>query len=385
MDAARSPAPRSVVVAGRFPPPLDGQALATARLADLLASDLGGAAAVGRVDVGAPEGAGLVTGGRFRAGRALHFLRLPARLRRALTDVPGAPVLWPSVSPSPLGHARDLATVVPAFGRRPVVAVVHRGDFERLFRSPLTAATGRALVRRLTAVAFLTEGLAERCAPFVPHAKRWVVPNTIDDAAVPAPPEVEAARGARAGRGGIRLLYLSGMIPSKGYSDVLEALAVLRRRGVEATATFAGRWPSAEDEAAFRARAAALGVGGEARVLGGVSDRAEVRRLYLDADLFVLPTTYPVEAQPLTVIEAFAAGTPVVVTRHAGLPEMVADGQEGAFVAAGAPDQIADAAVRLTRPDVWRGASVRARARFEGQFSPAVVGARWQALLDPLL
>ena len=380
-------APPRVVVAGRFPPPLDGQAVATARLASLLADGRGGPFSVRRVDVGAPEGERLVTGGGGLA-RAAHFLRLPARLRRALADSPGAPVVWPSVSPSPLGHARDLLTVAPAFRGRPVVAVVHRGDFDRLFRSPLTAATGRALVRRLRAVVFLTDGLAARCAPFVPASKRWVVPNTVDDAAVPAPPEVESARGARAGRlsgrSGVRLLYLSGMIPSKGYGDVLEALAVLRGRGVDATATFAGRWPSPQAEAAFRARIDALGVGGAVRVLGGVSDRAAVRRLYLGADVFVLPTTYPVEAQPLTVLEALAAGTPVVVTRHAGLPEMVNDGREGAFVDAASPDPIADAVARLAAPDAWRAASVAARARFDRQFSPAVVGARWRGLLGPV-
>ena len=375
--------PRSVVVVGRFPPPLDGQALATARLADLLADERGGAHRVGRVDVGAPEDEALVTDGGG-VGRAAHFLRLPARLRRALAAWPGAPVLWPSVSPSPLGHARDLLTVVPALGRRPVVGVVHRGDFERLFRSPVTAATGHALVRRLRAVVFLGEGLAARCASFVPASKRRVVPNTIDDAAVPTSPEVAAARDVRTGRGGIRLLYLSGMIPSKGYGDVLEALAVLRGRGVEATATFAGRWPSAEAEAGFRARIDALGVGGAARVLGGVADREAVRRLYLDADVFLLPTAYPVEAQPLTVIEALAAGTPVVVTRWAGLPEMVDDGREGAFVSAGAPAEIADAAERLGRSEAWAAASEAARARFEREFSPDAVGARWQALLAEL-
>ena len=387
------PAPPRVVVVGRFPPPLDGQAVATARLADLLADGRGGPFHVGRVDVGAPEGERLVTPGGG-LGRAAHFLRLPARLRRALAAHPGAPVVWPSVSPSPLGHARDLLTVAPAFRGRPVVAVVHRGDFDRLFRSPWTAATGRALVRQLRAVVFLTDGLAARCAPFVPAAKRWVVPNTVDDAAVPAPPEVEAARAERAGRlageraadgrGGVRLLYLSGMIPSKGYGDVLEALAALRGRGVEATATFAGRWPSAEAEAAFRARVGALGVDAAVRVLGGVSDRAAVRRLYLGADMFVLPTTYPVEAQPLTVIEALAAGTPVVVTRWASLPEMVDDGREGAFVDAGAPGQIADAVTRLAVPDAWRAASVAARARFDRQFSPAVVGAQWREQLGRL-
>ena len=107
----------SLAVVGRFPPPLDGQAIATARLADLLAAPEGGAFAVERHDVGAPEGERLVTG--VRLGRAAHFARMPLALRRSLRAHPGAPVLWPSVSPSPLGHARDLLTVTPpASGRR---------------------------------------------------------------------------------------------------------------------------------------------------------------------------------------------------------------------------------------------------------------------------
>ena len=171
------------------------------------------------------------------------------------------------------------------------------------------------------------------------------------------------------------------MIPSKGYPDVLEALAVLRARGHDASATFAGRWPSDDAETAFRGRIAALGLTDAARVLGGVSDRARVRRLYLDADVFVLPTQYPVEAQPLTIIEALAAGTPVVATRHAGIPEMIST-REGAFAPAGAPERLADALAGVVAADTWADRSVAARARFDDAFSPSAVRARWDALID---
>ena len=368
-------------VVGRFPPPLDGQAIATARLADLLASPLGGAFDVGRHDVGAPEGERLVVGGAARLRRVGHYVGLPVALRRALGARPEAPVLWPSVSPSKMGHWRDLATVVPAFGRRPVVGVVHVGDFDRVFRSAATAPTARALVRRLRALVFLTDGLAGRCAEWVPDGKRWVVPNTIDAAAIPDAATVEAARQRRAARPGVRVLFLSGMIPSKGYPAVLGALAALRERGRDATARFVGRWPSPGAEAAFRARIDALGLADRAEVVGGVG-RDEVGALILDADVFALPTTYPVEAQPLTVIEALAAGTPVVVTRWAGLPEMVAE-PAGRFVAAHAPAEVADAVEALCG-DGWAEASRAARARFERQFSPEAVGRRWQDVLGRL-
>lgn len=378
MSARLTPA---VVVVGRFPPPLDGQALATERLASLL----GAGRRVVRVDVGAPEGAHVVT--TAQAGRVGHFLRQRARLAAALAAEPGAAVLWPSVSPSLAGHARDRLLVAPAFGpSRPVVAVVHRGDFADLFSRAATRWSAGRMVRRLAAVVFLTEGLAAACARWIPDAKRVVIPNTIDDAAIPAPAEVAAAQAARAARLAdprprVRLLYLSGLVPSKGYPDVLEALAVLRHRGVDATATFAGRWASDEAERAFRARVAALGV--EAHVaLPGAVGREAVRGLMLAHDVFVLPTAYPFEAQPLTVIEALASATPVVVTRHAGLPEMVAGGREAEFVPHGSPETIADAVLALAAR--WPAASHQARARFDAAFAPASVRGLWDARLAAL-
>jgi glycosyltransferase involved in cell wall biosynthesis len=367
---------------GRFPPPLDGQALATERLASLLASER----AVTRVDVGAPEGVHVVT--TIQPSRLGHFLQHRASLARALVAQPGAAVLWPSVSPGLLGHARDRAAVVPAFGAaRPVVAVVHRGDFPDLFERAATRWSGRRLVQRLETVVFLTEALAAACAQWVPDAKRIVIPNTIDDAAIPDEAEVAKARAARAARLGtsrrpeVRLLYLSGLIPSKGYPDVLEALAVLRGRGVDAQATFAGRWTSDAAERAFRSRVAELGVA-ESVALPGVVSRDAVRRLMLAHDLFVLPTAYPFEAQPLTVIEALATATPVIVTRHAGLPEMVAGGREAEFVPYRAPERIADAAEALVAR--WPSASQQARARFDATFAPAAVRTAWNALLASL-
>ena len=161
-----------VTVLGRFPPPLDGQAIATERLASLLGRDEAGRAAhaVQRVDVGAPEGERLtVSAGAGALGRARHFWRRRATLPAVLAATPGAPVLWASISPSVLGHARDLAVVARALPARRTLAVVHRGDFHELFASPLTRLSGRRLVRSLGGVVFLTEGLAARCADEIPE------------------------------------------------------------------------------------------------------------------------------------------------------------------------------------------------------------------------
>ncbi|MDX1548699.1 MAG: glycosyltransferase family 4 protein [Rhodothermales bacterium] len=370
------PAPLHIL--GRFPPPIDGQTMATERLAGLLAD----AYAVRRLSTSAPESDHVKADVRLRLGRVRHYLRLRRRLRAALAEAPAAPVLWASISPAPLGHLRDVAATLPAFAPgQPVHAVVHRGDFDRVFRHPLTAATARRLVRRLRGVVFLTNALADACAPWIPDAQRVVIPNTIDEAVRCTEGEVAEKQARRAAREELRLLFLSNMIPSKGYRDVLGALPRLRAQGLAVRADFVGRWENDADRAAFEAFVRAEGLAEHVIHHGGVRDRATIRRLYLEADVFLLPTYYPTEAQPLTILEALNAGTPVVATRHAGIPEMVREGEEALFVPPRDPEAVAEAVVRLADTDAWAGFSARARRRFVDAFSPEAVRQQWLALL----
>ncbi len=366
-----------VCLVGNFPPPVNGQTLATQRLAGLLAPSR----AVRCLDTSA-GGERVRAETRWSLGRALHYLRLRRRLRQALAALPGAPVLWASISPTVPGHLRDVLTVVPAF--RPgqaVYAIVHWGDFERVFRHPLTASTARRLARRLRGFVFLTEQLAERCARWIPAAQRFVIPNTIDEAVLCAEEEVAAKQARRRDSRPLRLLYLSNMIASKGYLDVLEAVRLLAARGLDLHADFVGRWTSDADRAGFGQRVEAAGLAGVVTHHGGVSDRAQIKALHLQADVFLLPSYYPTEAQPLALIEALNAGTPVVATRHAGIPDMVRDDQEARLVPPRAPEAIVQAVERLADEAAGRGFSERARRRFEARFSPDAVRRLWEHLI----
>ncbi len=371
--------PRALHLLGRFPPPIDGQSLATERLATLLAP----VGTVRRFDLN-PGGAAFVQSpGRFRAHAVWHSVRMRRALRERLADAPAAPVVWTTVSPVPLGHARDLLTVAPAFQRgQRVYAVVHHGDFDRLFRSPLTAPTARRLLRYVTRLVFLSDGLAHQCVPWVSEAQRAVIPNTIDEALLCSRDDLAAKRARRRAGGPLRLLFLSHMIPSKGYLDVVHAVGLLRRRGIDVRADFVGRWDSEAGRTAFEESVRAEAVGDLVIYHGGLRDRPAARRLYLDADVFLLPTYYPTEAQPLTVIEALNAGTPVVVTAHASLPEMVQDGIEGHVVPKRDPAAVAAAVERMHEPEHWEHLSAGARARFEALFSPVAVRRQWAALLN---
>ncbi len=369
---------KSVAITGRFPPPIDGQAMATARLATLLADELD----VHRINLSGGETQFAESRARLRPGKIWHYLTAAPRLRRQLTDLSDVPVLWASISPTPLGHLRDRLTVLPAFAsEQEIYGIVHWGNFDRLFRSSLTRFSGQQLVNRLAGFVFLTQELSQRCSRWIPSDKRFVVPNTIDDSVLCSDVEVALKQEERAERSSLRMLFLSNMTPSKGYMDVLHATRLLLEDGYDVYTDFVGRWESEEDRATFFAEVDEYRLTSQITHHEAIEEREQIKALHLQADLFVLPTYYENEAQPLTIIEALNAGTPVISSRRAGIPEMLTDGREGRFVPIRDPQAIADAVETLHPVDIWAEHSDAARERFIEQFSPDAVRQEWLDLL----
>jgi glycosyltransferase involved in cell wall biosynthesis len=86
-------------------------------------------------------------------------------------------------------------------------------------------------------------------------------------------------------------------------------------------------------------------------VTGAVAPET-VAALLADADVFCLPSF--AEGIPVSVMEAFARGVPVVSTLVGGVPELVVDGESGRTVPAGRADLVADAIESLVEDDVLR-------------------------------
>lgn len=363
---------------GRFPPPLDGQSVATERLCSLIGEQY----TVVRVNTEPPSGQILHTEVRFSLTRLRHYLSHRKHVARLIGRYPDAPILWTAVSAMPLGHWRDLLTTLPVIPPgRVVFAVAHRATFHHLFERWATAFTARILLRHLKGFVFLNRPISQRAGSHVPLLQRWVIPNTVQDALIPSTATVEARHPHRP----FRLLFLSNLMPEKGYADVVESLAHLRDRGYAIEAAFVGAWTYARQEAELGSRAEALGLQAIITHAGPIADRTVVQQHLLQADVLVLPTWHPTEAQPLTILEALASGTPVITTRQGGIPTMIDQGVEGFFVPCRAPGAIADAVERLMDPTLWARMSRAARARFDTQFHPDIVRQQWLGLLDGTL
>ena len=281
-----------------------------------------------------------------------------------------------------LGHARDRLAVLPHIPADiPILGVSHWGNFDSLFRRSLTRASGRRLVDRVHTFVFNTPGLGAKCQPWIPAHQQTFIPNTVEEQTLCSDAALAAKWANPPQDRPVRLLYLSNMIISKGYLDVLEALILLQQKGIRIEATFAGAWPSDLDRKGAESVLIGNGLTDSVQFLGPVSDRATVKALLLDADALAFPTYYPNEAHPVVIPEALNAGTPIISTHHASIPEMIRDDKEGYLIPKKDPKALAFAIERATSMKNWERLSRQARARFDTVFSPEAVGGMWTELI----
>jgi glycosyltransferase involved in cell wall biosynthesis len=161
------------------------------------------------------------------------------------------------------------------------------------------------------------------------------IPNGIDVAQWPARPE-----GEDAGRVPT-VLCVARFVPRKRQRDLVAAVARLRSEGIALRVVLAGAGPTLPE---VRQYASELGVS-ELVSFSGRIDRAGVRRMLADADVFCLVSLS--EGMAGTVMEAMASGLPVVGTRVNGIAELVDDGRTGILVPPERPDLLADALAEL--------------------------------------
>lgn len=165
----------------------------------------------------------------------------------------------------------------------------------------------------------------------------------------------ELTRRALGVDGEERLVLFAGhLIPRKSVATLIRALVRLPRR---VRLLVAGDGP---ERAALEALARRLGVRERAVFRGTVPPDA-VPRMMAAADAFCLPSMY--EGRPIALLEASAAGLPVVAAPVGGVPELIEDGVNGFLFAPGDPEDLAATLNRaLDAPDVVRSAARRLAA-----------------------
>jgi glycosyltransferase involved in cell wall biosynthesis len=354
-----------LIVVGPSPPPFHGVSVMTLKLIDAL-RELG--AFAGHLDTRDPRPVDTI--GRLDIRNVLLGFQHAWRLNGLLRRRPDAAGVHICISQARWGFLRDAVLVgIIRARRRRLYVHLHGGLLAQFYRREI--APMRWLIRAVLGQAYqgwvLTPSLRSQLDGLVSPERVRCIPNVVGD------PLAERSRRPptddRKDKGP-RVLYLSNLLPEKGCFDLLAALRLLGSQSTGWEVRLVGS-AAPEVERRLRHVIAALPEDAARVTLVGELTGDLKNGQYEWADIFVLPTRYPPEGQPLVVLEAMGAGLPVVSTRWSGIPDTVEDECEGLLVEPGDEQALAAALRRLAgEPELRRALGSAARARYERSYRP---------------
>jgi glycosyltransferase involved in cell wall biosynthesis len=215
----------------------------------------------------------------------------------------------------------------------------------------------------------------------VPAHKTTTLYNGVNLAPFQVATAADSVR-ARYGLGPTSLLVvsISQLIPAKGIADLIDAASLVLDMGVDVTFVHIGDGPYLDE---YRTKVHGLRLQNRFHFTG-LLNMPEIASILRAADIFTLPCTWG-EAFSLVILEALAAGKPIIATRTGGNEEAVEDGQNGLLIPPHRPPALASAILELHSNPTRRQAMALNSARRAHQFSVE----RWVddtlALYDRLL
>jgi glycosyltransferase involved in cell wall biosynthesis len=249
-------------------------------------------------------------------------------------------------------HAHDWLAAKAGIGLKhlnsvPLVSTIHateygrRGgvfsDYNRMIHE-IEVWLGSESKRVICCSHFMAEQVNKVLA--VPYEKIRVIPNGIDPAIFTNLKGVGEVRSRFAERGEKLVLFVGRLVVEKGVHVLLDAIPKVLQK-VEAKFVIAGDGYLRSEVVK---RVAERGLGGKVHVTGYL-DTDTIRRLFLAADVCVIPSLY--EPFGIVALEAMAAGCPVVASDTGGLSEIVEHEKTGVKVYPNNPDSLAWGILRV--------------------------------------
>jgi glycosyltransferase involved in cell wall biosynthesis len=324
-----------LLVIGPVPPPVHGVTISTSLV--LESSLLPHHFAVEHLDTS--DHRSFVNLGTWDKTNVLLGLRHIVALPRMLRGDRGTVYL--PLSQSSAALFRDLIFInTGQLFRWRVAAHLRGGEFREFYldQNPLFRAWIRFTLRRLDGVAVMGSTLRSLFDGLVPANRVSVVANGTPDFSHPHVTD------------GACVLFLSNLRRRKGVVQAVEAARLVAAAEPRAHFKFVGEWEDAALERELRIRANPFG--DRIKFLPPVSGE-EKNSLLGSASLLLFPPVEP-EGHPRVVLEALAAGLPVVTTDRGAISETVLNGISGFVLPEPDPDDLAESVLRLLGDDELR-------------------------------
>jgi len=263
-----------------------------------------------------------------------------------------------NTSLNPKAYWRDVAYlfISKALGAR-VVYQIHGGALPRKFYawSAFLTAWLRWTLGLPDVVVVLAQVELRAYREFVPRQEVVALPNGIDCRPYSVVPTVQSTPDRP-----LQLVYIGRVAREKGLYETMQGLRLAHELGVDARLIVAGSGP---EESRLRRYAQALGIAPRVCFVGPIFGTDKVKLLF-GADVMVLPSYS--EGLPYALLEAMAAGVPVIATPVGAIPDVVSDGIHGYLVPPRDGKAIAEALAMLSGDReklAWMSRACRRRVR----------------------
>lgn len=230
----------------------------------------------------------------------------------------GNDVIYLSLSESKAGNIKDLITylfcysslsncVIHMLGGAGMKLILEKNDFISRINIFFLKKIGGIIVEGQ-----LNHDLFSK---YVNSKKISIIPNFADDFLFVTPDEI---REKFSKMDVINVLYLSNLIEGKGYDELADGFISLDNAlKKKIQISFVGGFESDYYKSKFFEKIEPYP---NVKYLGNFIDGYEKKKLYNESHIFCLPSYYPFEGQPISILEAYSVGCFVISTDHSGIP-----------------------------------------------------------------
>lgn len=237
-------------------------------------------------------------------------------------------IFYFTIAQSRFGNLRDIfLMLIVLLKKKKIIIHLHGGYYRKLYENHmgiLQKKLNNYVLRRVSAAIVLGKSLRNIFQGLVEENKIIIIENCVDENYLIS--ESRFIDKITRHNKDIDILYLSNFIESKGYKKVLE-LCSFFKNNEKVKFHFAGSFYKEEDKKYFLQYLVDNQLK-NVKYYGIVEGKIKLNLLML-ADIFILPTFYPSEGQPISIIEAMGNGCYIISTNHAGIPDLVSSKKNG--------------------------------------------------------
>ena len=237
-------------------------------------------------------------------------------------------VIYITPAQSYLGFLKYSPFIFAAKIKKTPVYIHFHGGFVRDMYDSLTKFKQkilRKIFEKCTGIIVLGSSLEKMFQGIVLKHKVHVCENGVDQAFFLSKNELDDKLVSFNKKNKLEILYLSNLMKSKGILDLLNACLLLKEKGIQFNLNIAGSIePNLSDEFNYYKELLS-----EEMTYYGLVKGEKKRKLLKNANIFCLPSYYPNEGQPISILEAMAMGCGIVTTNQGGISDIFKDGVNG--------------------------------------------------------